>query len=119
MCVFSRVFGTLLNNIVQTQEFSARMRAVLRENMPVLMSRIYRPHNSASLPLQPPFPRDTLDGTARTEADASDTEEHWSWPAAQMRLAAAYDKDGISGWADAMVREVEAEAATERRRRSV
>jgi len=109
------------SNVLQTQEFASRIHAKLWEKMPVLMFRMHRRHNSDAFPLHSPLSatgsRDTSEGTTRAGPDANDTEEHRSWPAAQTRLATAFERDGLSGWADAMAREVETEAAIERCRR--
>jgi len=41
----------------------------------------------------------------------------WKWEDAENRLRAAYDKDGFSGWAEAALKELEAEGELERLRR--
>lgn len=41
----------------------------------------------------------------------------WKWEDAENRLRAAYDKDGFSGWAEAALKELEAEGELERLKR--
>jgi hypothetical protein len=47
----------------------------------------------------------------------TDLEEPWTWAAAETRLSEAYERGGLSAWAQAAQREVEAEGKLERRRR--
>jgi hypothetical protein len=42
----------------------------------------------------------------------------WNWPAAQARLAAAYEGGGVAQFAEVAVRELEAELEHERRKRN-
>jgi hypothetical protein len=42
------------------------------------------------------------------------TESQWSWSAAQERLAAAYERGGITQFAEVVVGELEAELELER-----
>jgi hypothetical protein len=56
----------------------------------------------------PPPPR-----TALPEADG------WTWPAAQARLAAAYEHGGVARFAETAAEELEVEAELERRRRGL
>jgi hypothetical protein len=46
-------------------------------------------------------------------------ESGWNWPAAQARLAAAYERGGVAQFAEAAVGEVEAELELERRKRGL
>ncbi|KAI0646698.1 hypothetical protein C8Q79DRAFT_1010285 [Trametes meyenii] len=96
-----------------TQEFADRMRLTILNYMPILSSRIHRP----------PAPEDD-DASASSEPGSdsrlslSDTDvEEWTWSAAEQRLKEAFDKDGFSGWAAAMLRELEAEGRLERSKR--
>ena len=41
----------------------------------------------------------------------------WTWEDAEVRLKAAYEKKGFSGWAEAALKEVEAEGEQERLKR--
>jgi len=41
----------------------------------------------------------------------------WKWEDAENRLRAAYDNDGFSGWAEAALKELEAEGELERLKR--
>ncbi|KAL6299311.1 hypothetical protein BKA93DRAFT_829971 [Sparassis latifolia] len=93
-----------------TQEFADRVRMFIVKRMPVLSYRIYRPlgledeeldAKSVST-LSQPHPDDVL---------------QWSWPDAEKRLKAAFERDGFMGWAEAAVTELEAEGQVERVRR--
>ncbi|KAI8971316.1 hypothetical protein BD414DRAFT_500920 [Trametes punicea] len=99
-----------------TQEFADRMRLAILKRMPVLSARIHRPPNpedgAASVPIEPvadqalsppPIPQEDL--------------EEWTWPAAERRLKEAFERDGFSGWAAAVLRELEAEGRLERAKR--
>ncbi len=87
------------------------MRQAVLSRMPLLSSRIYRE----------PGPKDHgLESDAvslRLETKTDVDSGSWSWSAAEERLKAAFEKDGFSGWAEAAMREVEAEGKIERRRR--
>jgi len=48
-----------------------------------------------------------------------DMDEDWNWPAAQARLAAAYERGGIAQFAEVAVRELEVELELERRKRRI
>ncbi|KAH9848974.1 hypothetical protein C2E23DRAFT_403601 [Lenzites betulinus] len=99
-----------------TQEFADRMRLAILSRMPSLSARIHRP----------PAPEDD-DPTALSEKPAeapsisislSQSEvEDWTWPAAEKRLRDAFEKDGFSGWAAALLGELEAEGRLERTKR--
>ena len=41
----------------------------------------------------------------------------WKWEEAENRLSTAYDKNGFSGWAEAALKELEAEGEVERLKR--
>ncbi|KAI0824954.1 hypothetical protein BC628DRAFT_1419693 [Trametes gibbosa] len=99
-----------------TQEFADRMRSAILSRMPSLSARIHRP----------PAPEDdqTLAlSEALTEAPSISTTlsssevQEWTWPAAEQRLRDAFEKDGFSGWATALLRELEAEGRLERTKR--
>jgi hypothetical protein len=49
----------------------------------------------------------------------TNTNEDWNWPAAQARLVAAYERGGITQFADVAVRELEAESELESRKRQI
>ena len=76
------------------------------EKIPMLSSRIHQ------------TPESEDDGEAeqvQTVLDGADSA--WKWEDAEKRLRAAYDKDGFYGWAEAVLRELEAEGELERLRR--
>ena len=52
------------------------------------------------------------------DIDASKNED-WNWPAAQARLATAYERGGITQFVEVAVRELEAEVDIERRNRRI
>ncbi|KAI0938365.1 hypothetical protein AcV5_000061 [Taiwanofungus camphoratus] len=96
-----------------TKEFADRMRLLIVTKMAFLSSRIHRP----------PGPEDEhIEGNAtsvtprspslRSAAGARGVE--WSWPDAEQRLKAAFERDGFMGWAEAALRELEAEHEAER-----
>ncbi|KAJ7102572.1 hypothetical protein B0H15DRAFT_815230 [Mycena belliarum] len=85
-------------------EFGAKMRLAIMQRMPLLAQRM----RSA---LQPPTPVD-----AHT-ALVVPTDRPWDSDEAEVRLAAAFDNGGLGAWADAAVREVEAEAQLEMKAR--
>lgn len=83
------------------------MRSALLRKLPSLSARIYR------LPEATDHPED---GPPLVPiAQGNDVE--WNWSAAEDRLRNAFDKDGFSGWAEAAMRELEAEGALERSKR--
>ncbi|KAG7098506.1 hypothetical protein E1B28_000450 [Marasmius oreades] len=84
-----------------TEQFAQRMRELIITRMPILSSRIHRSH---------------LDENAGLKLHL---DPHWNWDKAEERLKDAYDKDGISGWVEAAVRELEAEEAVERGKRAI
>lgn len=118
------------------------MRTTIFDNWPLLTSRILRspPSNSssqfASHPDPDPDPRvssshltsESLDGPRYPRMVGEDSggrdidmnkNEDWNWPAAQARLAAAYEHGGIAQFAEVAVRELEAELEFERRNRRI
>ncbi len=96
----------------QTKEFADRMRLTILTYMPALSSRIHRlvdPGDITESPSVHPPPRiDIKDSVQHTE---------WAWPDAEKRLQAAFERDGFSGWAEAALREIEAEGQSERMKR--
>ncbi|CAL1708414.1 unnamed protein product [Somion occarium] len=93
-----------------TQEFADRMRSAVERYMPMLSSRIHRPpapeeHGEDAPPLDPPH------------LIVHEGESEWTWPAAQARLENAFERDGFSGWAEAALKELEAEGAVKRSKR--
>jgi hypothetical protein len=83
------------------------MRGVLAEKVPMLSSRIHRP------------PENEDDGEAgqRVQTLLDGVDPTWKWEDAEKRLREVYDKEGISGWAETALRELEAEGELERLRR--
>jgi len=77
------------------------------EKIPMLSSRIHRPPESEDDDEAGQQVQTVLDGVGPA----------WKWEDAEKRLRAAYDKDGFYGWAEAALRELEAEGELERLRR--
>ncbi len=111
------------------------MRLTILDKWPFLISRIHRSsplpdrdsyrHPHAALPH---LASESLHGSGypRTVDEASDgleakkdKDEDWNWPAAQARLAAAYERGGIAQFAEVAVRELEVELELERRKRRI
>ena len=90
----------------QTQEFAHRMRLAVLKHMPKLSARIHRVAEEA----------DGLSGTPSDGHEVIDPAT-WTWPDAERRLKAAFEKDGFSGWAEAAAKELEAEGQIERLKR--
>ena len=104
------------------------MRAAVLARLPALFARIHRapvPEDDETIlplpsptsqvsPTAPPSHISLDEGTPT--APGQDTEE-WSWPAAEARLKAAFDANGFYGWAEAAMRELEAEGRVERAKR--
>lgn len=87
------------------------MRYELATRMPVLSSRIHRVIGGEDSPMVV-----GSDAVAHLkQAELGDAE--WNWPDAELRLKDAYERDGISGWAQAALLEAEAEGQLERVRR--
>ncbi|EKM56315.1 uncharacterized protein PHACADRAFT_91562 [Phanerochaete carnosa HHB-10118-sp] len=102
--------------VKDTQEFAERMRTLVRTKMPVLSSRIHRPlaeeDHTATIWNDPVC----VDVPYTVVNEASEQTE-WAWPDAEKRLEVAYERDGFSGWAQAVLEELEAEGRAERRKR--
>ena len=58
----------------------------------------------------------TVEGSGGRDIDMNRNEE-WNWQATQARLVAAYERGGITQFAEVAVRELEAELEIERRKR--
>jgi hypothetical protein len=99
------------------------MRLTLLTNWPLLTSRIHRTSDSAPLP--PPVSLPVTISPASTPlevpppATAVPDVDEWNWPAAKARLAAAYERGGVSQFAEVAIGEMEAEAELERRKRGL
>jgi hypothetical protein len=108
------------------------MRLSLLTKWPLLNSRIYRPSDDSTL-LPPPLSASSsfsvttapaaseapADDPTRKTAAVPDDVDGWNWPAAQARLAAAYERGGVTQFAEAAVGELEAEWELERRKRGL
>ena len=77
------------------------------EKIPMLSSRIHRP----------PEGEDSGEARQQVQTLLDGVDPAWKWEDAEKRLRAVYDKDGFSGWAEAALRELEAEGELERLRR--
>jgi hypothetical protein len=100
------------------------MRLTLLNKWPLLTSRIHRASSDTLTPI-PPWPpaSEPPDGPPPTDSVpgvmVDNTESQWSWPAAQERLAAAYERGGVAQFAEAVVDELEAELELEKRKRGL
>lgn len=94
------------------------MRLAVLTRLPVLSSRIHRPpepeDGDALLP-PPQALRSESSDTLSTSAQP--TSDEWSWAAAEQRLRVAFEKHGFTGWAAAVMQELEAEGRVERAKR--
>ena len=109
------------------------MRLAVLNKWPLLTSRIHRSSDDSPTPpsLWPPAP--ALSATDRSASELPDGPpptsgpvpdvivdgSRWSWPAAQSRLAEAYERGGITQFAEAAVGELEAELERERHKRGL
>ncbi|KDR80684.1 hypothetical protein GALMADRAFT_241065 [Galerina marginata CBS 339.88] len=91
--------------VQDAREFGQRMRAALWSSAPTLTSRILRP---------PQTDKERQDIHLVT---AFGVQEEWSWDQAEKRMERAYEEGGLPLWAQAALREVEAEARVERAKR--
>jgi len=99
--------------VQDTQEFANRMRTFIMQWMPRLSKQIHRPpepDDGGSLSSPDPL-------APRIEAEPGSDALKWSWPDAERRLAAAFERDGFMGWAEAALKELEAEGQAERIRK--
>ncbi|KAF9268843.1 hypothetical protein L218DRAFT_534556 [Marasmius fiardii PR-910] len=84
-----------------TEQFAPRMRQFIITQMPKMSSRIHRSHLDEDVDARPLI------------------DPEWNWEEAERRLKDAFDKKGISGWAEAAVQELEMEEAIEREKRAI
>lgn len=54
---------------------------------------------------------------AATVTGENATSTQWTWPDAEERLSTAFETGGFSGWAAAVLQELEAEGEIERKKR--
>ncbi|KAH9030780.1 hypothetical protein EDB85DRAFT_2074204 [Lactarius pseudohatsudake] len=105
-----------------TQEFASAMRLTLLTKWPLLASRIHRASDSAPLP--PPIPLPVMIPSASKPdplppPTSVPDADGWTWPAAEARLAEAYEHGGVGRFAETAAGELEAEAELERRKRGL
>jgi hypothetical protein len=81
--------------------------------LPVLSSRIHQVPEMADV--QVGSGAGSLDPRLALKESLDGTE--WNWPDAETRLRDAFDSGGLTGWAQAALREVEDEAKAEKARR--
>jgi len=122
-CMVGGVWGVKAYTGVQNiQEFGEYMRLTLLLKMPGLAARLHRPPDPDPEP-EPDLPTSTSIAAASLEAaqtsPLNETRTPWTWPEAENRLRTAFDERGFSGWAEAVLREVEAEARVERMKRGL
>jgi hypothetical protein len=119
----------------QTQEFASAMRLTILNKWPLLASRIHHSSGDSPTPpsLWPPAPAPSARGRTDSDSELPDGPpltsglapngivdgSQWSWPAAQSRLAEAYERGGITQFAEAAVGELEAELELERHKRGL
>ena len=85
----------------KTQEFATRMRSYLQAKMPGLMARLHRPSTDEDdLPSATAAPSHGSPGS-RGAIRASTGTTEWTWPDAEERLRMAFERGGITGWAEA------------------
>ena len=107
------------------------MRLTILDKWPLLTSRIHRsaqsdstiqisprPHASSESLDDPKYPLSVDEGSDGLEVEMDKDGGEWNWPAAQARLAAAYEGGGVAQFAEVAVRELEAELEHERRKRN-
>ncbi|KAJ8076412.1 hypothetical protein PM082_000835 [Marasmius tenuissimus] len=87
--------------VENTEQFARRMREIIITRMPILSSRIHRSHTEEY-----------------EEGRTPHVDPKWNWDDAEKRLTDAFDKDGLSGWAEVAVKELEAEEVIEREKRA-
>ncbi|KAI0341311.1 hypothetical protein BDW22DRAFT_1332804, partial [Trametopsis cervina] len=99
--------------VESTQQFADRMRSLVQKQMPGLVAQIHRrstedDHGQAVAP-------SAFDTTLTVDPHSGQTQ--WTWPDAEERLGKAFEHGGFSGWADAVMRELEHESKIEREKR--
>lgn len=99
-------------SISQAKEFGERMRVLIMRFIPMLTERLHRPPEAED-------GGPVVELAAAPHINISDTGEtvEWTWPDAERRLKLAFEKDGISGWAQAVLEELEAERVAEKSKR--
>jgi hypothetical protein len=104
------------------------MRLTIVNKWPLLTSRIHRVSgdDTAQKSSLPPWPwpptSEPPDGPSPPTSAAPDAmvdKSGWDWPAAQSRLAAAYERGGVAQFAETAVGEMDAELELERRKRGL
>lgn len=81
------------------------MRSIFQTTVPGLRSRLYR---------LPETDDERYEIQTQEVAFPSAIEQDWNWEDAEERLKKAYEEGGITLWAQAALRELEAEARVER-----
>ncbi|PPQ71935.1 hypothetical protein CVT24_007909 [Panaeolus cyanescens] len=94
-----------LTGVQDAREFGQLMRTTLYSSLPSLSTQIRR---------SPESEEERLDSLRLVPLGTEDT---WSWPEAEKRLKRAYDEGGFPLWAQAALREMEAELRMERKKR--
>ncbi|KAF7367505.1 hypothetical protein MSAN_00813400 [Mycena sanguinolenta] len=89
-------------DVDNVDDFALKMRLVIINKMPLLASRMRN-----ALGAQPELVSDS-----RID-EKPPPEQRWNWDEAQERLSNAFDKGGLSAWAEVAAREVEQEAKLE------
>ncbi|KAF9057020.1 hypothetical protein BJ165DRAFT_2358 [Panaeolus papilionaceus] len=94
-----------LTGVQDAREFGQLMRTTMYTALPSLSSQIRR---------SPESEEERLDSLRLVPLGTEDT---WTWEEADARLKKAYDEGGFPLWAQAALREMEAELRTERKKR--
>lgn len=87
------------------------MRQILLERIPWLSRRIHLSDKEAELQY-------TTGSDEQSERSPHSSGE-WTWDAAEERLSAAFERGGVTAWAESAMREMEEEAKAERRKRGL
>lgn len=131
------MFGVMTYlDVHDTSEFAARMRLWVITTFPFLSGRIHRQPEAKDLevltplftskdanrlpdyPRSPPVSSVTLPSSSEMPAHRHRTRPTYEVTESQTRLQAAYDRGGFYALVEAAIKEVEAEAETERVRRA-
>jgi hypothetical protein len=82
------------------------MRELLLKHVPILSRKLYGS-------------QDAVIAATDTDGVASSSSTNWTWSEAEDRLREAFDKGGFPAWAEAAMKEMEAEGQVERRKRGI
>ncbi|TFK49218.1 hypothetical protein OE88DRAFT_399130 [Heliocybe sulcata] len=114
-CAAVGVWGVKAYTGVQNmQEFNVYMRQTLLTKMPWLAARLHAPvAPDPGYNLPTPTTLTAASSDAAHPPPTNETTAPWTWSKAEQRLRTAFDERGFSGWAEAVLREMEEEARIE------